>query len=148
MAIYDYGVGGNETKLDANEAIKNIPGNRSLIVGKLTADDPFTPEIVQGLKSVKDVFQHFQPSAEVQFENAEGTVVNEEFAFRHVGDFDAKNLIQNSDFLQRLNVEKDQYNKVVRQLKSNKVLKKVLETPEMRAALIQLLKETAHDLDQ
>lgn len=36
MAIYNYGIGGNEVKVDANESIAEIPSNRTLIVQKLT----------------------------------------------------------------------------------------------------------------
>jgi hypothetical protein len=31
MAIYNYGIGGNEVKVDANESIAEIPSNRTLI---------------------------------------------------------------------------------------------------------------------
>ena len=30
MAIYNYGIGGNEVKVDANESIAEIPSNRAL----------------------------------------------------------------------------------------------------------------------
>ncbi len=44
MAILEYGIGGNEVKVSASDAIANIPENRSLIVEQLTADEPVTPE--------------------------------------------------------------------------------------------------------
>lgn len=47
MAILEYGIGGNEVKVDTSEAIANIPENRSLIVEQLTADEPITPEAVK-----------------------------------------------------------------------------------------------------
>lgn len=40
MAIYNYGIGGNEVKVDANESIAEIPSNRTLIVQKLTDEAP------------------------------------------------------------------------------------------------------------
>ena len=43
MAMFNYGVGGNEIKVDANEAIHQIQENRSLLVSKLTEDEPFVP---------------------------------------------------------------------------------------------------------
>ena len=60
MAVYNYGVGGNEVKVDANEAIQNIQENRTLLVSQLTSDEPFIPEVVKGLKTVEDVFRHFE----------------------------------------------------------------------------------------
>ena len=50
MAILEYGIGGNEVKVDTSEAIANIPENRSLIVEQLTADEPVTPGSGQRLK--------------------------------------------------------------------------------------------------
>ncbi len=32
MALFDYMIGGNEVKVDANESIAEIPSNRTLIV--------------------------------------------------------------------------------------------------------------------
>ena len=53
MAVSSKGIGGNEVPLDANEAIADIPQNRTLIAQKLTADDPIKPELVEGLTTVK-----------------------------------------------------------------------------------------------
>lgn len=44
MALYDYGIGGNEVRVDANESIAEIPSNRTLLVQKLTDDAPSEPE--------------------------------------------------------------------------------------------------------
>ena len=59
MAIYNYGIGGNEVKVDANESIAEIPSNRTLIVQKLTDEAPAAPESVYGLETIEDVFQRF-----------------------------------------------------------------------------------------
>ena len=53
MAIYNYGIGGNEVKVDANESIAEIPSNRTLIVQKLTDEAPAAPESVYGLEPLK-----------------------------------------------------------------------------------------------
>ena len=68
MAIYDYGIGGNEVNVDANESIADIPSNRTLLVQKLTDEAPASPEAVYGLQTVEDVFEHF---ADVIFDEAE-----------------------------------------------------------------------------
>ena len=57
MAIYDYGIGGNEVNVDANESIADIPSNRTLLVQKLTDEAPVSPETVYGLQTVEDVFE-------------------------------------------------------------------------------------------
>lgn len=146
MAMFDYGVGGNEVKVDANEAISHIQENRSLIVSKLTAEEPFVPEVVKGLKTVEDVFTHFKPAVSVQHESEDGTVIEEEFRFNTVADFTPKNLTQNSEYLKQLSMEQEQYNKILRQLKNNKILKKILQDENTRNALVEVLKDVAGEL--
>jgi hypothetical protein len=41
MAMFNYGVGGNEVKVDANEAIQEIQENKSLIVSQLTTEESY-----------------------------------------------------------------------------------------------------------
>ena len=72
MAIYNYGIGGNEVKVDANESIAEIPSNRTLIVQKLTDEAPAAPESVYGLETIEDVFQRFEPTVDLCHVDAEG----------------------------------------------------------------------------
>lgn len=148
MAMYNYGVGGNEVKVDANEAIQEIQENRSLIVSQLTSEETMIPEIVRGLKTVEDVFKHFQPAVSVQHETEDGTIVDEEFRFQNLGDFTPKNLTQNSNYLQQLSIEQEQYNKILRQLKNNKILRSMLENQQTKSAFIEVLKEVAKELEK
>ncbi len=67
-----YGIGGTEVPMDASEALTEIAQNKSLLVEKLTDEAPFKPEIVEGLTSIDDVFNHFRPSVDVDFEDSEG----------------------------------------------------------------------------
>ena len=55
MSMYNYGIGGNEVKKDASEAISNIPSNRTLLIQKLTNEPPVTPEAVYNLETVEQV---------------------------------------------------------------------------------------------
>lgn len=146
MAILEYGIGGNEVKVDASEAIANIPENRSLIVEQLTADEPVIPEAVKGLKTVEEVFEHFRPNIDVEFENEEGQPVKENFCFQTVADFSVKNMTRNSPFLHKLDTEKTFYEGLVAQLRSNKVLQRVLENPESKKAFIDALEALKKEL--
>ena len=146
--MFNYGVGGNEIKVDANEAIQDIQENRSLIVSKLTSEEPITPEIVRGLRTIDDVFKHFEPALNIQHETEDGTLVDEEFRFNNVGDFSPKNLTQNSSYLKKLSIEQEQYNKILRQLKTNKILRNILENPQTKDALIDVLKDVAKELEK
>lgn len=137
--MYNYGIGGNEVKVDASEAISDIANNKTLLVQKLTVDDTFSPEIVQGLKTVEEVFEHFKPAQSVDFETKEGSVKNEAFQFGNLGDFGVKKVVEKSPYLKDLNSDIEQYTKIAKQFKSNKVLQSIAVNPEMNQALIDTL---------
>ena len=147
MAIYDYGIGGNEVNVDANESIADIPSNRTLLVQKLTDEAPVSPETVYGLQTVEDVFEHFSPSVNVEMQDDNGEEVLETMRFKNLGDFNADKLKENSDFLSKLDVEKEQNIKIARQLSSNKALLKALANPETRQAILDLLQSSLDEVN-
>lgn len=145
--MFDYQVGGNAVKMDASEGMADIPMNRSLFVQKLTADDPVRPEAVYDLKTVDEVFEHFKPAVDVEFETQDGSAKEETVNFRSVADFKASSIVQQSNFLQGLNNEKEGYTKIMKQLKTNKLLKNVVENPETKEAFIAALQNLIQELD-
>lgn len=146
--LLNKGIGGNEVPLDANEAIVEIPQNRTLFAHKLTAEDPVKPELVEGLGTVEKVFEHFKPEIKVDFENAEGATRMESLKFSNLGDFGTKGITAQSNFLNGLETEKDQYQKIVKQLKTNKILKAALEDPEANKALHNTLLLLIKELEE
>ncbi|MDR3340473.1 MAG: hypothetical protein LBT25_10360 [Candidatus Symbiothrix sp.] len=147
MAMFEYGVGGNEVKIDASEAIADIPFNRTLLVEKLTSDDPVNPEKVEGLTTIEDVFQHYKPSIDVGFENEDGQEINETFRFHSVADFLVKNMTQHSPFLSDLNAQKAFYEKMIKQLRSNKILQRALQNADSKVAFIEALQVLLDELE-
>jgi hypothetical protein len=146
-AMYSYGIGGQERKLDnASEAISDIPLNRTLLVQKLTTNTPLRPQVVEGLKTPEAVFAHFKPEVAVDFTDADGAIVPEKLQFASLGDFGKKGIIEQSDFLKSLAAETDDLNKLLRQLKSNKILKAALENPETKAAFLQAIQAMMDEL--
>jgi predicted component of type VI protein secretion system len=146
--MYNYGIGGQERKLDnAQESITDIPLNRTLLVQKLTADAPVRAQVVEGLRTPEAVFAHFKPQVEVEFEKEDGTVIPETLSFQSLGDFGKKGIINQSDFLQDLNTQADDLQKLLRQLKSNKILKTALDTPETKAAFLAAIQAMITELD-
>ena len=143
-----YGIGGQEVKGDASEAILEIAQNRTLFVQKLTNDAPVRPEIVGGLKNIDEVFEHFKPSVQVDFEDNNGAGFQEELRFAGLADFGTKGITSQSSFLQNLNLEKEQLQKIIKQLKTNKLLRKALETPETRQAVLNSLYSMIKELDE
>jgi hypothetical protein len=59
----------------------------------------------------------------------------ENLKFKNLGDFGTKGITAQSSFLTGLETEKDQYQKIVKQLKTNKILKAALEDPDAKKAL-------------
>ncbi len=143
-----YGIGGTEVRQDASEAIHEIPQNKTLIIQKLTDSTPVKPEIISDLKTVEEVFQHFKPKVEVEYENSEGVAVNEEINFENLGDFGLKGITNKSKFLQELTAESDQYRKLIKQLKSNKILKTALADGDAKAAMISAIRGLIQELNQ
>lgn len=147
MAIYNYGIGGNEVKVDASEAIADISNNKTLLIQKLTVDDPAKPEAVYDLKTIEEVFDHFKPECSVEFETKEGGHKSEDFRFSNIGDFGLKKVIEHSSFLSELNTEVDQYSRIAKQFKSNKVLQSLVGNPETKQALTNALTALLNELN-
>jgi hypothetical protein len=148
MENNNLGIGGNEVKSDAFEAFQDIQSNRTLMAQKLTAQTSVKPEIVEGLTTPEEVFAHFKPSVDMNFETAEGTMVRETLRFNNLGDFGMKGITAQSPFLSELNTKQDQYQKIIRQLKSNKLLKSALATGEGKENLIGALQSLLAELEE
>lgn len=144
--MYKYGVGGNEVKIDANEAIAEIPSNRTLFVQKLTDEAPITPEIEYGLETVEDVFERFKPSVTLELQDQEGNEIREVLEFLNLGDFGAKSIKDKSAFLSQLDVKREQLLKISRQLTTNRALLKAIADPEIRTALIENLEGALQEI--
>lgn len=148
MAIEKYNIGGTVADTDASEAFADIPQNRVLIAEKLTSKSATTPEIVQDLPSVEAVFEHFKPSIDMDFETEEGTSRKETLRFTNIGDFGVKGITAQSDFLHDLTSKKEQYQKIIKQLKTNKVLRQALTDPESKQHVISALNAMIKELDE
>ena len=85
--------------VEVMESILEFPQNRAFLTEQLTADDPTRPKIVKGLKTVDDVFEHYKPKVNVDFQDSEGVTKKEKLSFNNVGDFGVKGIIGQSDFL-------------------------------------------------
>ena len=143
-----YGIGGTEVKIDANEAFADIPRNRTLLVEKLTNDPAVKPVVQTGLKTIEEVFEHYAPEVQVEFEDADGVGKKEQLKFGNLGDFGAKGITRQSNFLKDLATEKDQYIKVVKQLKTNKILKTAIADPEAKAALLDAIRALLTEIEE
>jgi len=146
--MYNYEIGGNEVKVDTSEAFGEISPNKTLFIQKLTDNEPLRPEKVEGLRTVEDVFEHYQPNINVELENQDGSVTSENLKFQNLGDFGVKKLVQQSNYLRKLNIEREMYLNIIKQLKTNKTLKTTLDNEETRAAFVSALKNFVKEIDQ
>ena len=145
--LQNKGIGGNEVPLDANEAILEIAQNRTIVAQKLTGQAPVKPEIVEGLDTVEQVFEHFKPEVKVNFEDSDGAIKHEELKFKNLGDFGVRGITAQSKFLSNLQMEKEQYQKIIKQLKTNKILKAALDDPEAKNALMETIEGLINELN-
>jgi len=147
-SMYDYGIGGQEVPKDASEGIADIPQNRTLLVEKLTQDDPLKPEVVQGLQTVEDVFRHFRPQVETSFRREDGSSVTETLTFNSLADFGAMGITRQSGYLNELAQESGEYIKIMRQLKSNKMIRQVVEDPANKQHFLDVLYALIRELEE
>jgi hypothetical protein len=147
MAEEKYSIGGNVRETEAFEAFADIPQNRVLMAEKLTHDTPVKPQIIEGLTNVEEVLAHFKPTVEVEFETEEGSLKKEGLHFKNLGDFGVKGITAQSDYLGDLTMKKEQYQKIIRQLKSNKLLKTALSNGETKASMIAVLQTLIKELE-
>ena len=130
------------------EGFVEISPNKTLFIKKLTNESPIRPEIVENLQTVEQVFEYFKPNCDVELDKEDGSTRKENFAFSGLGDFDIKNVTNKSDYLKNLNLENDFYLKIIKQLKSNKSLKNVIENPETKNAFINSLRAIVSELEE
>ena len=138
--------------LDANaqDGIIEFPQNRTLYADQFTDVAPNTGEDREGFKakSMKEVFEHYQPSKEgVALETEEGGAVYENFQFRQIKDFEDEQLIEQSELLSEKKGKIDAYNSVIRQLEKNKTLRNTLKDDASKENLKNALKALLSELE-
>ncbi len=144
--MFNYDLGGNAVNPEVSEAMAEIAPNKTLFIQKLTNDDPIKPQVAN-LQTVEEVFQFFKPNVDVEFNKQDGTTAKENLKFSNVGSFSVKNIINESAYLKNVNLENESYLKIMKQLKTNKALKTVVENPETKEAFVNALRALALELE-
>lgn len=147
MPLEPYGIGGTEVKNDAFEAFADIPQNRALVAEKLTDLPPVKPEVVHGLTDLAAVFNHYAPSVDMEFETEDGASKSEALRFQGLEDFGPRGITRQSAYLSDLDMKRAQYQKIVKQLKTNKLLKQALSDAATKDNLIAALKVLMQELE-
>jgi hypothetical protein len=148
MTNNNLGIGGTEVKLETFEAFREIPANKALVVEKLTIMPAVKPEITEGLTDAEAVFSHYKPAVDMSFQDGDGLARKETLQFRNLGDFGIKGITAQSPLLSDLSMKHDQYLKIVKQLKTNKMLKAALNEPGGKENIIGALNSLIAELQQ
>ncbi|MDX9857483.1 MAG: type VI secretion system contractile sheath small subunit [candidate division Zixibacteria bacterium] len=124
-------------KKDDSIPVELLPSNKILYAARLNSDEDadVTPTKCTNLK---EVFEKFQPSFNVDLETEQGEPINADFQIRAMKDFSSKELIEQNDYLQETYYAKEMMNDLEKQLKKNKALQKILEDKEKKAALLKV----------
>ena len=140
-------IGGEVEPEETEEAVVGLPKNRTLLLEKLTTKEAQTPEIVHGLTNLKMVFEHFQPSVQVELEGEKGVLKKDLLQFRDLEDFSLAGITAQSDLLKDLTLKQDEYQKIARQISKNSTLRAALSNPEGRQNFIAALNSLIGELD-
>ena len=135
---------------NAQEGVIEFPQNRTLYADQFTDVAPNTDEDREGFKarSMKEVFEHFQPSKEgITLSTEEGGAVYEDFQFKQMQDFEDEQLIAQSELLSGKKSKIDAYNSVIRQLEKNKTLRNALKDGAAHEDLKNALKALLTELE-
>lgn len=135
---------------NAQDGVIEFPQNRTLYADQFTDAAPNTDEDREGFtaKSMKDVFEHYQPSKEgVTLTTEEGGAVYEDFNFRQIKDFEDEQLIAQSEMLSGKKNKIDAYNSVIRQLEKNKTLRNALKDESAHNDLKNAIKALLAELE-
>ena len=137
--------------VEAQDGIIEFPQNRALYADQFTDEAPQSDDDREGFKakSMKDVFEHYQPSKKgIALENEEGGAVYEDFDFKSVKDFEDEQLIDQSMLLTAAKDKIEAYNSVIRQLEKNKSLRNALKDEAARGNLKDALKALLAEIEE
>jgi predicted component of type VI protein secretion system len=124
-------------KKDDSIPVELLPSNKMLYCARLNSDEEadVTPTKCANLK---EVFEKYQPSFNVELESEEGEPIMADFEIRAMKDFSSKELIEKNDHLQKTYYSKEMMADLDKQLKKNNALKKALKDKEKKEALMKV----------
>lgn len=135
-------------EVETSDAIIEFPQNRTLMVEQLTDEPPAKAEIVKDLRTMEDVFNHYKPNVKMEFEDTDGQTKKETLAFNELRDFELDGLMKNSQFLKGLGTQRENFQKIEKQLRANKVLRDAISDPESRSSLIMSMQALLKELQE
>lgn len=137
---------------DPGAKVNAIDANKTLIIDQYTSDAGEDPELFQEAKTMKDVFEHFKPSVDVDFESETGDIISETLHFNEMKDFEVNggkgNLVANSKYLSDIKLHVDNAAKVRKQIEQNSKLRNILKDEKGREELRMMLRQMLDELEK
>ncbi|MBP5327280.1 MAG: hypothetical protein J6Y98_05150 [Bacteroidales bacterium] len=137
---------------DNGAKVNLLDANKTLLIDQFTSEATEEPELFEGAKTMADVFEHFKPSVDVDFQNENGETVTETLHFNEMKDFDVNggkgNLVSNSKILSDIKLHADNAAKVNKQIEQNSKLRAILKDSQSRDDLKALLQSMLDELEQ
>jgi len=124
-------------KRDDSVPVELLPSNKMLYCDKLNNDED-AEVMPTRCSNLKEVFEKFRPSFDVELESTDGEQVNAEFEIKSMKDFTPKEMIENNDYLSSVYYGKEMLGDLEKQLKKNNALKKTLSDAEKKEALLKV----------
>ena len=143
--LYGHSIGANIEEADAPQSVKVVPDNKTLMALQFNDEPDEEIEPVR-LKSMKEIFAHYQPSREVELKNAEGDVEEKVLKFNSLKDFTKDGIIGQSTVLQDLQEQEVVYSRLLDVLKNNDKLHTVVSNEEHKKEFIELIEILIEEL--
>ena len=138
---------------ESNAKVTPLDNNKTIIIDQYTSDvEVGNSELFENPKTMQDVFNHFKPSVNVEFEDEQGGIVSEQLHFNEMRDFEANggkgNLVTNSPFLSNAKSKVDVSAKIRKQIEQNRRLRDILKDAEGKAELKELLEALLQEIKE
>lgn len=138
---------------ESNAKVTPLDNNKTIIIDQYTSDvEVGDSELFEAPKTMQDVFAHFKPTVDVEFEDEMGGIVSEKLHFNEMRDFEANggkgNLVTNSPFLSGAKSKVDVAAKIRKQIEQNRRLRDILKDEEGKAELKELLEALLQEIKE
>lgn len=146
-SLYGYRIGADVREKDAPTGVKLVPDNKTLMALPLNDDHDSDVNPVR-LKSVKEIFEHYKPSREIELKT-EGDGTDEvTLKFNNLKDFTKDGIIEQSQVLKDLQDKESIYSRMLDVLQNNGKLHTVLDNEEHKKEFVELLNTLIEELTE
>lgn len=143
--LYGHRIGANVHEPDAPQGVKVVPDNKTLIAMSFNDEPDDDVEPIR-LKSMKEIFAHYQPSREVELKNDDGDTEEKVLRFSELKDFTKDGIVGQCKTLQQLEDKEEIYSRMSDILQNNDKLRTVLSNDEYKADFVELLQTLIEEL--